>query len=342
MDWEWRWRGFAGFCRQFSEGGDMFCFFAASLLITTVFIYLFIHKLCKVKFFRKEVGVDGIKKDCMRVLHQHKMGTPSMGGIAICIALMVCTIGYAVVTGRVLWIHLLLLLFGGMGFLDDYIKLKDLRDGMNSKQKMTGLLIVTGILLAFLLGTGQIAETIRIPFVAGELYLGVPAMAGLMGFVILASGNSMNLTDGIDGLAAGISAIIFVFIGVTAYQQGNQEVLFGAVVMEAACLGFLLFNLHPASIFMGDTGSLLLGGTIAVFLIQLEIPLWICLVMLVCVFETISVILQIFSIRVFQCRVFKIAPFHHHLEKCGWKETGIAAVGWLVTIAACIVGYMGL
>jgi len=163
-----------------------------------------------------------------------------------------------------------------------------------------------------------------------------------MVFLIVLSSNSVNITDGVDGLALGICTIVFVFIGIVAYQLKVDNVLFGAIIMEGACLGALFYNRYPAKIFMGDTGSLLLGGAIAVFLIELNIPIWIILVLCVCIFETISVIIQLFSLRYLNKRIFKIAPFHHHLEKSGWKEITITLTFSIITIAACIIAYLGL
>lgn len=317
-------------------------YFAFSLLFTAVFLKVFIDKLCKTSFFKRKENVDSNKKSCIQELHKHKAATPTMGGIAINLTLFTSTIIYSILTGRIIWINVFLLLFGLMGFIDDFIKIKKKRDGVTPKEKLVGLIIIGITITTYLTVSEQIDCQIVFPFISTSIEINTYLYGALMVFLIILSSNSVNITDGVDGLALGICSIVFIFIGVVAYQLRAEDVLFGAVIMEGACLGTLLFNRYPAKIFMGDTGSLLLGGSIAVFLIELNIPLWIIIVLCVCIFETISVIIQIFSLKYFNKRVFKIAPFHHHMEKSGWKEISITMIFCIITFVACIIAYLGL
>jgi phospho-N-acetylmuramoyl-pentapeptide-transferase len=160
--------------------------------------------------------------------------------------------------------------------------------------------------------------------------------------ILVASTNSANITDGLDGLILGIASIALSFIIISAWQLRRIDVLYSAVVILGTCLGALVYNRHPAKIFIGDTGSLFLGGALVIFLIQLNMPLWVVILLGVCVWEMLTVIIQLSSIKLRGKRVFKIAPFHHHLEKCGWKETKIVYIFWLITGVLCLVGYVGL
>lgn len=320
----------------------MIQYFAFSLLFTAMFLKIFIDKLSKTRFFKRAENVDSNKKSCIQELHKHKAATPTMGGIAINLTLFTSTIIYSILTGRIIWINVFLLLFGLMGFIDDYIKVKKTRDGVTPKEKLAGLIIIGIIITTYLIVSEQINTQIMFPFIGISIEINKYLYGALMVFLIVLSSNSVNITDGVDGLALGICSIVFFFIGIVAYQLSADNVLFGVIIMEGACLGTLLFNRYPAKIFMGDTGSLLLGGAIAVFLIELNIPLWIILVLCVCIFETISVIIQLFSLKYFNKRVFKIAPFHHHMEKNGWREIAITFTFCVITFAACIIGYLGL
>jgi len=320
----------------------MIYYFAFSLLFTAVFLKIFIDKLSKTNFFKRKENIASNKKSCIQELHRHKAATPTMGGIAMNLVMFAFTVAYGIATGRIIWINFFLLLFGVMGFVDDYIKIKKVRDGVTPREKLAGLIIIGTIITVYLIASGRIDTRILFPFTGAYIDINSYVYGALMVFLIVLSSNSVNITDGVDGLALGICSIVFVFIGIAAYKLKAEDVLFGAVIMEGACLGTLIFNRYPANIFMGDTGSLLLGGAIAVFLIELNIPLWIILVLCVCIFETMSVVIQLSSLKLFNRRVFKIAPFHHHLEKSGWKEASITLTFSVITFAACVIAYMGM
>lgn len=320
----------------------MIQYFAFSIFFTAIFLKIFIDKMSRMRLFKRAENIESNKKSCIQELHKHKAATPTMGGIAINLTLFISTIVYAISTGRIIWINFFLLLFGLMGFVDDYIKIKKVRDGVIPREKLAGLIIIGTIITVYLIASGRIDTRILFPFTGAYIEINSYVYGALIVFLIVLSSNSVNITDGVDGLALGICSIVFVFIGIAAYKLKAEDVLFGAVIMEGACLGTLIFNRYPAKIFMGDTGSLLLGGAIAVFLIELNIPLWIILVLCVCIFETMSVVIQLSSLKLFNRRVFKIAPFHHHLEKSGWKEVSITLTFSIITLAACVIAYMGM
>jgi phospho-N-acetylmuramoyl-pentapeptide-transferase len=159
---------------------------------------------------------------------------------------------------------------------------------------------------------------------------------------LVASANSVNLTDGLDGLALGVSVIAFGFIGAAAWKLGNTNVLYSVMMLLGICFGTLVFNHYPAKIFMGDTGSLFLGGAIALLLIELNLSMWIFFILIVSLWETLSVIIQLSSLKLRGKKVFLIAPYHHHLEKLGWKETKIVPLFWLITLVFSVIGYFAL
>jgi len=321
---------------------NMIWWFISGLIFTWIFLKLFIDKISKTRFFRKNENIDSIKKPCISELHKHKASTPSMGGIAINLALLVFTVIYSILTAQIQWVGLILLLFGMMGFIDDYIKLKKPRDGVTPKQKLLGQTIISILCVAYLYFSDQILPFIQIPFLYDTFAIEMPVYLLLLVLLIVASSNSVNITDGLDGLALGICSLVLGFIIYYACQIQDTEALFVAVILEAACLATLFFNRYPAKIFMGDTGSLMFGGAIAVLLIKLGIPLFIPLLLIVCMFELISVVLQAFSLKFFKKRVFRIAPFHHHLEKCGWKETTIVYTFWGTTAVFCFIAWFGI
>jgi len=319
----------------------MIYYFFSGLIFTLVFLKIFIDKISKTKFFRKEERIDSNKKPCIQELHKNKASTPSMGGIAMNGALLVFALVYFFFTKKILWIALILLLYGSLGFIDDYIKLKKIRDGVSPKEKLLGLVIISSVLVVYLYFSHQIIPGIKIPFLSETFTIGIPAYVVLLVILIVASSNGMNIVDGLDGLAAGVSSLALGFIIFYAYRIQSTEVLFIALILESACLATLFFNRYPAKIFMGDTGALMLGAAIAILLIELGIPLWLPLLLIVCVFDVISVLLQVFSLKFFHKRIFKIAPFHHHLEKSGWKETTIVYTFWGVTLLFCFLAYLG-
>ncbi|MBE7042980.1 MAG: phospho-N-acetylmuramoyl-pentapeptide-transferase, partial [Ruminococcaceae bacterium] len=246
--------------------------------------------------------------------HKNKQGTPTMGGIMFILGILIAAVIF--VRDSMGWIALgTALCFGAIGFYDDYIKVAKKRNlGLTSKQKFLLQLII-----AIALTVGAIwknGTTILIPFTAKELDLGWFYVPFIL-FVILGTENSVNLTDGIDGLAASITVIVMLFISGMAWQYTQDGLMKLAIMAVAGCLGFLVYNHHPAKVFMGDTGSLFLGGLVSATAVLLRQPLLLLLIGFVYFMETLSVILQVASFKLTKKRIFKMSPIHHHFEMCG-------------------------
>lgn len=320
----------------------MIVYLVGSLLLSMLFLKVFIDRLCHLKPFCRAQGIASQKKTCVSELHGHKSEIPNMGGLVFLLVLALATLINLSLTGQMIWLNLFLLLFGVMGYIDDYIKNKRIRDGVSPLVKLLGQTLISVGAVFYLMSAHLTNDRLLLPFFQTSWEPGSLPYAIICVFLVVASSNSMNLTDGLDGLAVGISAIALAFIGVIALLTQRQDVLLDTVVLGGACFSMLWFNKNPARVFMGDTGSLLLGGSIALLLIRLQMPLWIPLLLAVCFFESLSVILQVFSFKVFHKRLFKIAPFHHHLEKCGWPETRIIYMFWGLCMFTCLLAVWGL
>ncbi|MDT2829865.1 phospho-N-acetylmuramoyl-pentapeptide-transferase [Vagococcus carniphilus] len=264
--------------------------------------------------------------------HLAKTGTPTMGGVIFLFSILLASI----ITGiwqkeltTSFWSVLFILgLYGLLGFLDDFIKVFKKRNlGLNSKQKLIGQ-IIGGIILYAVMKTEGISDALHIPFL-GEVNLGIIygvfAVFWLVGF-----SNAVNLTDGIDGLVSGLGSISFGTYAIIAWHQEQYEILLICIASVGALLGFLVYNKKPAKIFMGDVGSLALGGMLAAISILLHQEWTLLLIGLVYVIETASVILQVGSFKLTGKRIFKMSPIHHHFELSGWSEWKIDIVFWIV------------
>ncbi len=273
--------------------------------------------------------------------HLKKSGTPTMGGILILISVVVTSLFYVKDYPKIIPILFLTLGFGLIGFLDDYIKVVLKRSmGLRAWQKMALQIVVTGVFAYYMVNYTDVPLTMRIPFWTGHyLDLGVFAVPAMF-FIIIATVNGTNFTDGLDGLASSVTVLIATFFSVIAIgTQSGIEPVTCAVV--GALLGFLLFNVHPASVFMGDTGSLALGGFVAATAYMMQMPLFIVIIGLIYVIEVLSVILQVGYFKLTGGkRIFKMAPIHHHFELCGWSETKVVAVFSIVTAIMCLIAYM--
>jgi phospho-N-acetylmuramoyl-pentapeptide-transferase len=309
---------------------------------TLVGMKYFIKFLKSSDLLKRKDTVDGIKKDCIKELHKSKINTLTMGGVVMNVVLFIMTIAYYLIKKEFLWINIFIIAFGVMGFIDDYIKIKKGKDGVTPKEKLIGLTIISIVVVVFFMVMHQTNTQIIIPFINTSIQLNGVVYAVLMMLLVVATTNSVNITDGLDGLVLGISVIVLSFLGLVAWRLGNNEVLFSVLVVMATCIGALFYNWHPAKIFIGDTGSLFLGGAIALFAIRLNIPMWLIIILIVCLWETISVILQLTSLKFTGKRIFKIAPYHHHLEKSGWIETKIVYLFWAITGVFCIIGYFAM
>ena len=275
--------------------------------------------------------------------HLKKNGTPTMGGILILSAMIVTSLFYMKDYPEINPILLLTLGFGLIGFLDDYIKVILKRSmGLTPLQKMAGQLVVTSLFAYYLLKVTDISLAAKIPFMPGvELDLGwlnIP----LLFFIIIGTVNGANFTDGLDGLAASVTVLAASFLSAAAIGTGTRiEPITCAVA--GALMGFLLFNVYPASVFMGDTGSLALGGFVAASAYMMQLQLFIPIIAFIYVIEVVSVILQVVYFKVTGGkRLFRMAPLHHHFGLGGWSETRIVAVFSIITAILCLVALIAM
>ncbi|GAX91009.1 phospho-N-acetylmuramoyl-pentapeptide-transferase [Effusibacillus lacus] len=297
-----------------------------AFLIAVVIGPLFIPVLRRLKFGQaiRSEGPQG---------HQKKAGTPTMGGTIFLVALAITSIQFSDRSSE-LWLLLLVTLgFGLVGFLDDYIKVVMKRNlGLRARQKLLGQILVSAIFFAVLY-IQQFDFSVSVPFTDSTWDLGL-LYAVFLFLVLIGTTNGVNLTDGLDGLAAGTSAIAFATYALIAAVWSSQfDVAIFCAAMAGALLGFLVFNAHPAKVFMGDTGSLALGGGLAAAAILTKTELLLVLIGFVFVAETLSVLIQVFSFQVFGKRVFKMSPLHHHFELSGWSEWRVVATFWAAGLA---------
>lgn len=273
--------------------------------------------------------------------HLSKNGTPIMGGVIMLIVICVI-IGINIMHNKILLLPLISILgFGIIGFIDDYKKmiLKS-SDGLSPKLKMLGLFIVVAVFILVYMTVEDLGTDIIIPFVNQPIVLSNVVFIVFTAFILLGTSNAINLTDGLDGLASGVVAIIMTFFTLEAIKmQDRQMIILGASTV-GTCIGFLIFNFHPAKVFMGDTGSLALGGAVAAIAIILKMPLYLAIVAIVPIIDTLSVIIQVTYFKITKGkRIFKMAPFHHHLELSGMKETNVVYLFWIVTAIFCCIAY---
>lgn len=294
---------------------------------------LLIPELHKLKF-GQSIREEGPKS------HQAKSGTPTMGGIMIILAIVVATVAAAPLTPAVLLALFITLGHFVLGFLDDYIKVVKKRNlGLKAKQKMLGQILIA--IVTMIVGTRVLGidTTIWIPIVDVNVDIGI-GYYFLVLFVLVGTSNAVNLTDGLDGLASGTVAIASGAYALVCYMTGHYDLAIFSVAMMMACLAFLRFNAHPAKVFMGDTGSLALGGAVAAVGILTHTEILLAVIGFVFVCEALSVIIQVISFKTTGKRVFRMSPIHHHFELGGWKETKVVFVFWMVGLVASIVGLL--
>ena len=279
--------------------------------------------------------------------HLKKQGTPTMGGIIIMLGIIIVTVGayiYYKLRNPELAQNLLPILgltigFGIIGFIDDFKKLvlKNTK-GLSPSLKMLGLLIISVIYVLYLINGLNLGTEMYVPILKKYVNLPIYFYIPFAIVVILGTTNAVNLTDGIDGLSSSVCTIIITCLTIIATMFEIKEiVVFGAVVIGAV-LGFLMFNIHPAKVFMGDTGSLFLGGVISGIALYLKMPLILLVIAIIPVIETLSVIIQVAYFKKTGKRVFKMAPIHHHLELSGWKENQVVMLFSVITLVASVIG----
>lgn len=275
--------------------------------------------------------------------HLKKNGTPTMGGVLILLGVAFTTLIFLGNYPKTAPILFLTAGFGLIGFLDDYIKVVCRRSmGLTPPQKLTGQIVVTAAFFWYLLRYTDVSLAMRVPFLENVfLDFGIWNLPILF-FIVLGTVNGVNFTDGLDGLAGSVTLMVTVFFTVVAIGEGSG-IEPTTCAAAGALLGFLLFNVYPAAVFMGDTGSLALGGFVAACGCVLQMPLYIAIVGVIYLAEVLSVILQVVF---FQAtggkRLFRMAPLHHHFELCGWSETRITALFTIVTALMCLVGLLAL
>lgn len=299
------------------------CIFVCPVLIP------FLHKLK----FGQTVRDDGPQT------HLQKTGTPTIGGLAFLAAFVLSAI-FMTPTHETIAVILVTIGFGLIGFIDDYIKVVKKRSlGLKPMQKIIGQLIICVLFMVYLNKSG-VGTEIYIPFTGGKTWdLGILFIPFCI-IAVLATVNGVNLTDGLDGLADGVTLIVCVFFTMCAYAAGNGIVTAGGA-MIGGLLAFLIFNAYPAKVFMGDTGSLALGGFIVACAFILKMPLFILIAGIIYVVETLSVAIQVTVYKKTQKRVFKMAPLHHHFELSGWSETKVVTLFYVITAIACLVAFLG-
>ena len=311
-----------------------------SFFVTVILGIFIIPILQKLKVGQSE-REDGPKS------HLKKSGTPTMGGIIMAISIIGASIvafmhymGKEPEVGkRLLPLIMAAIGFGVIGFIDDYKKVV-LRntDGLKPSAKMLGLLIISVLYVIYIEKILGIGTDIIIPFFKSTITLPAIIYIPFTILVMLSTTNAINLTDGVDGLATSITLIIVTTITVIAIILDIKEIIIFGSIVCGTCLGFLIFNLNKAKVFMGDTGSLLLGGVVSCSAIYLKMPLIVLILAAVPVVETLSVIIQVAYYKKTKKRFFKMTPIHHHFELCGWKENKIVSTFSLITVALCIVG----
>ena len=275
--------------------------------------------------------------------HLKKNGTPTMGGILILVSVVLTSIIYVKDYPKIIPIIFVTLGFGLIGFLDDYIKVVLKRSmGLHAWQKMALQIVVTGVFAYYITHYTDVSLSMKIPFMP-EVYLDFGVLnIPILFFIVIGTVNGVNLTDGLDGLASSVTVLVATFFTVVAIgMHSGIEPVTCAVV--GALLGFLLFNVYPASVFMGDTGSLALGGFVAAAAYMMQMPVFLAIVGFIYVIEVLSDILQVSYFKATGGkRIFKMAPIHHHFELCGWSETRVVAVFSIVTALLCLVALMGV
>lgn len=305
--------------------------FGLALISTLVFGKIGIPLLQRLKA-QQSIREDGPQA------HLAKAGTPTMGGLFMMLALVitVCIVPPYSVT---LWMLLFLTLgHGALGFSDDFIKAVKRRNlGLTAKQKLLGQAVLAIVFCYISIAYAALPTTLWIPLVDITVDLGY-AYYVLAFIIILGTTNAVNLTDGLDGLATGISAIAGAAFAVVGLLVGSLSVTFFGIIVSAVCLGFLYFNANPAKVFMGDTGSLALGGAFAGMAIATKTELLLIVIGFVFVVEALSVILQVASFKTRGVRIFRMSPIHHHFELGGWSERKVVYVFWAVSLVMALLG----
>ncbi len=319
--------------------------FGIKILLLSFFVTVVLG-ICIVPILKK-LKVGQIEREDGPESHLNKQGTPTMGGVIIAIAIILLILfiffDYAKddieLAKKLIPLAIIAIGFGIIGFIDDSKKLifKNTK-GLKPAYKMIGLLAIAVTYVIYLLNIINLGTDTYIPIL--KIYINLPIWIYIPFaiFAILATTNAINLTDGVDGLCPTVSAVIITCLTVIGIIFNVKEVVIFGTIVIGICLGFLLFNMHPAKVFMGDTGSLLLGGVIVAMALYLKMPLIIIIIAFIPVLETISVIMQVLYFKKTGNRFFKMAPIHHHFELSGWGENKVVSVFSIITLILCVLG----
>lgn len=313
---------------------------AAAFILTVIIGPFLIRYLLKKKLGQKilEIGPKW---------HLKKQNTPTMGGVMFIISItavvLVMNLVFTEFEAGNLMVLLMSLCYGAIGFVDDWAKIRhQANGGLTSGQKFLLQLAAAAVFVAALRLTGYLTPNLFLPFIGVTIPLPWIVFMLLAIFIIVGCDNAVNLTDGIDGLAASVTVPVAIFFIVIGYKTGNLPVVIYASALLGGLLGFLVFNFNPARVFMGDTGSLFLGGAVCGLALACDMPLILIFVGLIYIIETLSVIIQTTYFKMSGGkRIFKMAPIHHHFEMCGWGEKKIVFVFTAITAVMCVVAYFG-
>lgn len=308
--------------------------------IISFFISILIGPLIISKIKKMNIG-QNVRDDGPEA-HLSKSGTPTMGGVIMVISLVLTLIISGSINNNILILLFSAFSFGIIGFIDDYFKIANKRSlGLRPYQKLIGQFVFAIILLVYQLKTSSLGTELILPFTQKTLDLGILYIP-ILSIIVVGTVNSVNLTDGLDGLASSITLVVMIFFSIAAFKLAKPDISLFAAIIAGSCLGFLIYNAFPAKIFMGDTGSMFLGGAVAGVAIILDLPIFIAITGLIYLIEALSVIIQVSSYKIRKKRVFLMAPIHHHFEEKGWHEVRVIVVFTSITLILSIISYIGL
>ena len=280
------------------------------------------------------------------IWHNYKAGTPMMGGLMFIAAAILCLVGnlFTMEDHSVFFVLLMALAFGAIGFLDDFFKMKYKRNlGLTSIQKFMLQLAISALFLYVMYKQGAMSSHLYIPFVDVSFEVHPLVYIFIAMFIMVGCDNAVNITDGVDGLSSSVTLPVMAFFTAAAVLKGKYDLALLPASLFGGLIAYLFYNWHPAKVFMGDTGSLFLGGIVCGLAFALDMPLILILVGFVYICETLSVILQVGYFKLTHGkRLFKMAPIHHHFEMCGWKEVRIVITFALVSCVMCVIAWLGI
>ena len=280
------------------------------------------------------------------IWHNYKAGTPMMGGLMFIASAILCLLGnlFTMKDNAPIFVLVMALCFGAIGFLDDFYKMKYKRNlGLTSIQKFALQLAISALFLYLMYQQGAMSSHLYIPFVDVTFELHPLLYIFIAMFIMVGCDNAVNITDGVDGLSSTVTLPVLVFFTAAAVLKGKWDLALLPASLTGGLIAYLFYNWHPAKVFMGDTGSLFLGGIVCGLAFALDMPLILILVGFVYICETMSVILQVGYFKLTHGkRLFKMAPIHHHFEMCGWKEEKVVITFALVSLVMCVIAWFGI